>query len=551
VARGQVGETGARERDRIRPVTIHRADRSSQEPVVAGANPLALQATLFVTGAAVMAIEILGGRVIGPHFGASLYVWTALISVTLLALAGGYWAGGALADRRPEARVLFGLVVLAGALVLGTPVLRASVISLSLGAGLRLGAVLAATILFAPAFVVLGAITPFATRLVTSGVEVVGRSAGRLYAISTVGSFVGAVGTGFFLIPNVAVSRCLLLVGGALVVTGLATGRLRRKHVAVAALAVSLSVGHALVRAWAPRPADLVEHRTSAYGDLRVVDFGARRLLLMDGIIMAEIERATGSSTAEYTYSMTSRVHLARPDAKRALVVGLGGGAMVRELEELKIGADVLDIDPNTLDLAERYFGWKREASDVFLEDPRLFFAGPSRRYDAVIMDFFLGERTPEHVLSRESFADIRDKVLEPEGVLMLNYVGLEGGKLTPGARAVLRTLGEVYPHVQVLPSWFLRSSAPGGIANVVLVASSGLLEPKLEHVRMATFPARERRDLVWGQPLATGEQDATAPVLIDEADPLDWLEDGFRARWRDHLALTVPPDVQQLLLID
>ena len=54
-------------------------------------------------GALIMVIEVLGSRVIGPFFGVSLFVWTALISVTMIALALGYWAGGLLSARgRPR-----------------------------------------------------------------------------------------------------------------------------------------------------------------------------------------------------------------------------------------------------------------------------------------------------------------------------------------------------------------------------------------------------------------------------------------------------------------
>jgi spermidine synthase len=530
-------------------VTIHRADRPSQEPFVAGANPIALQATLFVTGAAVMAIEILGARVIGPHFGASLYVWTALISVTLLALAGGYWLGGALADRRPEPRVLFALVVLSGALVLVTPVLRASVISGCLGAGLRLGAVLAATILFAPSLVALGCITPFATRLYTKELGVLGRSAGRLYAISTVGSFVGAVATGFSLVPNLATSRCLLLVGTVLVLTGLTLGGIRRGRMAVALLAAAIASIHAVPRASPASDVVLVEHRTSAYGDLRVIDYAGTRLLLADTILESQVDRETKASLVDYTYAMTSRVRLARPDAKHALLVGLGAGSMIRQLDDLRISTDVLEIDPVVVEMARRHFGWAPPTDgEVLVEDARIYFARSPRRYDAVLLDVYCGERVPDHLLTVEALSDVRDVVLQPGGIVVLNYVGYEDGALTPGALAVHRTLREVFKNVRVFPGWLDPKSKPtASVSSLIMVASTSSVEPKVSKVRMAT--AHAARSFEWGEALAVSDEGARP--LTDDDRCLDVLDDSAKLLWRREALEAVPSQARELLLID
>ena len=69
--------------------------------------------TAIVCGAAIMVIEVLGSRIIGPLFGVSLFVWTALITVTLISLAAGYWIGGVLSDRRAGAQNLYSLIAAA------------------------------------------------------------------------------------------------------------------------------------------------------------------------------------------------------------------------------------------------------------------------------------------------------------------------------------------------------------------------------------------------------------------------------------------------------
>src|SRR5512134_1589330 len=98
---------------------------------------LGLYAVVSVSGAAVLALEILGTRILGPFYGVSLYLWSALITVTLLALSIGYLLGGRWADRGPRLRRLGGLLVLAGLWTILAPVLRAPLLRATEPLGLR------------------------------------------------------------------------------------------------------------------------------------------------------------------------------------------------------------------------------------------------------------------------------------------------------------------------------------------------------------------------------------------------------------------------------
>lgn len=73
-----------------------------------------LVVTAFVCGTIIMVVELIGSRVIGPYFGVSLFIWTALITVTLVALALGYWIGGKFADKNDNPSTLFALIIAAG-----------------------------------------------------------------------------------------------------------------------------------------------------------------------------------------------------------------------------------------------------------------------------------------------------------------------------------------------------------------------------------------------------------------------------------------------------
>src|SRR5688572_27253680 len=128
---------------------------------------IALEITVFTCGALVMIYEIIGSRIVSPFIGTSTYVWTSLIGIILGALSLGYWLGGRIADRRPDERVLGSVILAAGALVAVTVLIKEVFLSsvASAAIGLELKAVVASLVLFGPASVCLGVVTPFAVRL--------------------------------------------------------------------------------------------------------------------------------------------------------------------------------------------------------------------------------------------------------------------------------------------------------------------------------------------------------------------------------------------------
>src|SRR5689334_7337510 len=103
-----------------------------------------------LSGASVLVIEILGTRVLGPFYGVSLFLWSALIAVTLAALAAGYWLGGRWADQSPTPGRLALVLGLAGIWVLGVPWLRGPVVHAAMVLGLRAAVLVSAALLFFP-----------------------------------------------------------------------------------------------------------------------------------------------------------------------------------------------------------------------------------------------------------------------------------------------------------------------------------------------------------------------------------------------------------------
>src|SRR5262245_56274104 len=235
-----------------------------------------LLATVFLTGAGVLVLEIAGSRVVAPLYGSGLYSWSALISVTLAALSLGYWVGGRAADRRPDPVLFHGGILVAGLLVAAIPWAARGVLRLTEPLDPRFGVLLAAALLFFPALAVLGGVTPFAIRLSRPAEGGVGSASGIVFAVSTVGSLLAALATGFVLIPNLGVRSILGLTGVVLVLTAaagfLASRRGKRAAGAMLFAAAALAAWRGVSAAGSTRALRVLARIPSFFGYLRVVE---------------------------------------------------------------------------------------------------------------------------------------------------------------------------------------------------------------------------------------------------------------------------------------
>jgi MFS family permease len=171
---------------------------------------------VFVAGITTLGAEIAAARLVAPAFGASTVVWANTIAVVLVALAGGYWIGGRLADRHPHPRGLARAGLLGATLVALIPLLAIPLLDATEDAlGELSGSLLALLVLVAPPVLVLGTLSPWAIRLRVRSVRAAGDVTGRLYALSTAGGLVGNFAAALALIPLVG-TRWTFLICAAL-----------------------------------------------------------------------------------------------------------------------------------------------------------------------------------------------------------------------------------------------------------------------------------------------------------------------------------------------
>ena len=507
-----------------------------------------LPPTAVICGATVMMVEVLGARLIGPFFGVSLFVWTALIGVTLVALALGCFIGGLAADRVESPDYLYAAIILAGVLVAAIPLLEAPVLKASVPLGLRAGALASALCLFAPALVLLGAVSPWLLRIAAHEVHSLGRIAGGLYGLSTLGSLAGTLATGFFLIGVLGVHRIFQLGGTALIALGVLYFLwYRRKWAVSAALAWPLLV--AIPAAPVERQMSdgtrvrLVHSRDSFYGSVKVVDYvhatTHTRELIIDGLVQGGMDLRSGQSVYEYAYLLEHLPLRLHPLGRRCLVIGLGAGLVPRSYLARGIETHAVDIDPEVVAAARTWFALDPGIT-VFVADARYHLASTRARYDYVVLDVFNGDTTPGHLLSREAMQLIRARLTE-RGVLAVNLVGDIGpdGAMTA---SVVRTLREVFERVQVHPAF--EPERDGPVGNLVLVAQSGPA-PAVRAQEAVPVHSLAQRGVHYGLAHQVEPQAwAQSMVLTDDFNPIDLRDLALKERVRRRILDTTHWDV-------
>ncbi|MCW2949418.1 MAG: Spermine synthase [Thermoleophilia bacterium] len=545
---------------------------------------------VFVAGAALMAFEIVGSRLLAPTFGSSTYVWGSLISVFLAALASGYSLGGRLADRRPNAATLATLLTIAAVLVAATVLLSSPLQRwiTHVDFGVRTNPLLASVLLFGPASVLVGMVSPFAVRLRALDVATLGRTAGALYGLSTAGSIAGTIAASFWLVQQAGSDATVLLVAAALAVCAVvaAVGG-RAPAIAffftlvgvVAVLVVwALGAGGATVgsnfsgadsnyspvfHAGGYRPqfhpskaGKLRAQQDSGYHRIRVVDyaagqFGARpvRVLHFDNSSQAAVPlspRGTPVTTGLPRFAYLRAIDLLpalRPHARRVLLIGLGSGAAAMRLHELRphLAIDVVELDPAVVVVARRWFGYRDSSNGVpqistHVGDGRTWLAAQrDARFDAVFVDAYFADSIPFHLTTAEFLRIVR-RHLRPDGVAAANLIGAAHGSRSKLFRSMHRTWASVFDDVATYP---VRSE-DGSLEldtfiNIELFATTGrgVLPPKggeqsLVESAATAIPAGTLLDSGFVRLLADRYTLAPAvddvPVLTDDKAPVDSL---------------------------
>jgi spermidine synthase len=532
----------------------------------------AIMAAVFVSGAVLLGVEIAASRVLAPFFGNSLYVWGSLIGVVLTGLAVGYWLGGVLADRLPVTKLLLGVMGLSALLVLAIPFVDEPVLEWVVGwdAGPRLNPLIASVILFGPMSVAMACVTPIAVRLRARSLARVGRTAGRLFSVSTAGSIAGTLATAFFLIPELGVDQLIATGAVALLAAVMVVALIERQAAAAVlaavatagavAAAVSLApetggtLSGAAVQNWSPlyrlRGSETVldardPRAAIAQPELRVVfseDTQYHRLSVVEDDDSRYLRFDNSLQSAMYLgdplrtrFAYTDYFHLARaynPDAQRILFIGLGAGSsekrMLEDFDDVQLQA--VEIDPVVVEVAHDWFELPRDDPrlEISVGDGRRFLADRDERWDAIVIDAFFADAIPFHLVTQE-FLQLARSRLEPGGVVVTNAIGAIAGPSSRLFRSIYRTYRTAFPTVLVHPAVLAGDEGDETFRNLILVATEQaaaqpqFLAQRWDEIRAEAPTAPDLRQAILDRHDALVPTD-DVPVLTDDYAPTDAL---------------------------
>ncbi len=434
---------------------------------------------VFTAGFATLGVELSASRLLDPWFGSSLIVWASLIGLILLYLTLGYWLGGKIADRSPHLVTVLRLAAV-GAFGIGLiptlarPVLRvASQGIAALDAGLLAGSMAAMLVLFSVPVTLLGCVSPYGVRLAIRDVNGSGRIAGRLYAVSTAGSILGAFLPVLLLIPNIGTRRTFALLSASLLLIILIGFlRIRRRQELLITLAALLLVFLLGWQSSGPvRPtAGLVYDTESAFNYIQVLDLGTeRQLRLNEGEGIHSVYRpAGGLADGIWDYFLIAPAFNPAPygpeRVRRAYVGGLAAGTIPKLLTEAygPIAIDGAELDPAIIRVGQDWFEMTEPNLNAVAMDARRFLqmsetassatqhlpntAGTG--YDLIAVDAYRPPYIPFHLTTVEFFQLARDRLAE-DGVVAVN-VGRTHTDYSL-VDAIAATMSIVFPDVYVV----------------------------------------------------------------------------------------------------
>jgi spermidine synthase len=476
---------------------------------------------VFVVGTASLGAEIAAARLMAPYFGASTIVWANTIGVVLVALSIGYWLGGKLGDRYPRRRELCLVVLAAGALLTAVPFAARPFFEVStealdqISAGAFVGSLVGVLFLIAIPVVLLGTCSPWAIRLVVPDVEHSGRTAGRLYAISTVGSLLGTMLAALVLIPFIGTQRTFLAF--ALAIALVAAAGLGWRYFAVPlSLAAVLAVPTGSVRATDGET--VLFEGESEEQHIRVVEEedGDRLLELNEGQAVHSMYRPGSYLTGDVWDGYLVLPFAARSaPPERIAILGNAAGTTARAygryFPETEI--DGVEIDAKLTELGERYFALENPRLEVFHEDARPWLRTSDGGYDVIMVDAYRQPYIPFYLATREFFELTRDR-LAPGGAVIVNAGHPEGNDDLE--KVLAATMAEVFPTVVRDPleptnTLLLASEAPASAQRLAEAV------PRLpDDLRVVAAAASER----------VGPQLEGGDVYTDDRAPVEWLID-------------------------
>ncbi len=492
--------------------------------------------TVFVSGFTSLAVEMAASRLLGNYFGASNLTWASIIGLILIYLTVGYFLGGRWADRSPHFNTFFQILIWGSFAVglvpiISRPILRTAAAAFDeLQFGALIGSFAAVLVLFSIPITLLGTASPFAIRLAIQDSRQAGRVSGQIYAISTLGSFLGTFFPVLILIPLVGTYRSFLVISALLLCTAIAglgfTGGWRRAlpfFILPAVIAVLYILG---VRGPDKNTPGLIFEKDSPYNYVQVIQIDQARLLrLNDGqgyhsIYHPDILFFNGPWEQVLVAPFFNPAPVEPESISSMAIVGLAAGTTAYQASAVfpSIQIDGIEIDPLIVEVGRQYFQMTMPNLNVIVQDGRVALAQSEKKYQVISVDAYRPPYIPWHLTTLEFFEIVRDHLSE-DGVMVINV-----GRSPQDRRlvdALASTCLSVFPsvHIMDLPDSFNTilfatvqpTEAENLSANFTALNQSGTAPALLMQSMASTLanlqPAPE-----------------PGPVFTDDLAPIEWI---------------------------
>ncbi len=484
-----------------------------------------LEIIVFICGAAIMILELVGSRIMAPYLGTSIVVWTSLIGIILGFLSLGYWYGGKAADQNPSYKI-FSFVIFVGAIFVGLIVFVQSMVLNFIQNGIDniyFGAIIATITLFAIPSTLLGMVSPYAVRLKMKDVATSGKTVGNLYAISTIGSIAGTFAVGFLLIPFLGSTKIIFFLSIGLIFTSiLACARyfLKTKIVSIIFLLLCFFVSVSLYKMNAEQGFIDIDTRYNRVWIYKSIDQKTQRPIL--NLTTDPLGKQSGmflDNDDDLVFEYTKYYRLAKhfkPDLKYSLMIG--GAAYsypkdyLKKYSDAKI--DVVEIDKKLTELAKQYFNLKDDPRlTIYHEDGRTFLNKTENKYGAILMDAFTSHLSIPYQLTTKEAVQKMHGILDDTGVVLVNIISAIEGENGKFLRAEYATYKSVFPQVYLIP---VRDNSNGlETQNIMLVALKSDVKP--------LFISDDQELNNYLEHLWDKEIDLDVPILTDDYAPVDY----------------------------
>lgn len=413
----------------------------------------------FLEGAAVMTVELVGAKILAPIFGTSLYVWAATLGITLFALTTGYYTGGYISSKSKNVTTIYLILLLAGLFTLLMPLSSYYILNATINFDVRLGASISLLVFMFPPLLLMGMTSPLIIHFFTQHAEKAGKSAGTVYAISTLGGILSTFLTGFYLLPELGIKYTILISGITLILPTLIALIYHKKFQDLLLLIFIFPISYFLFNNnFGESDYKILYNKDGILGQVKIVEhpyitnendtIQVRAMLVNNTAQTITNLNKPGEDLWDYAYYFPAAASVF-PKGSKALLCGLGGGTIVRQFQKLGFEIEVVEIDERIKETAIEFFDVSTEIP-IHVDDARHFINKTEKKYDLVTYDMFLSETPPAHLFTKECFDEVKN-ILTEKGMIMMNFYGFISGDKGKAARSVYNTLVSCGYHVNLL----------------------------------------------------------------------------------------------------